>query len=341
MQMRSRYMVPAMLVAATLVACGGEAPPREAVVEAPAGTPVAVRDTALTDYFNASGVAEPVRRAMLATKLMARVTEVLVHEGDRVAAGQVLVRLDARDLDAKREQVAAGLSAAEAAHREAVAHTTRIRALYADSAAPRAQLDQAEAMLARAEAGVRQAQAGGAELEAIGDYATLRAPFPGTVVQRMADPGGFAAPGQPLVVVEDQSSLRIAVTAAPDAVRGVRAGQTLSGAVAGRPVEARVEGVAPAAGGHVVTVNAIVTNRDGTAFAGSAATLALPQGTRRGIVIPGAAVVREGDLTGARVRRGTVAGLRWLKLGPAHDGLVEVLAGLSIGDTVLVPAGER
>lgn len=339
--MRRTLTMIAATVAAGLAAagCGGTEEQAPAAAAPVSGAAVAVVDTTVPDVFEATGVAEPIQRAMVGTKLMARVTEVLVKEGDRVAAGQVLVRVDARDITAKDAQVQAGIAAAEAMRQEALAQATRIRALYADSAAPKAQLDAVEAGLARAEAAVRQARAAGDELQAVGDYATLRAPFAGVVTQRMVDVGAFAAPGQPLVVVEDQSSLRIAVTAAPDAVRGVRRGQAIEGTVAGRAVTATVEGVAPAPGGHMVAVNAVVANRDEAAFAGSAATLALPIGMRQAILVPVAALVREGDLTGVRVKTAAGADLRWVRAGRERAGRVEVLSGLSAGDQVIVPQG--
>jgi RND family efflux transporter MFP subunit len=331
-----------LALAITFIGCGAErsdeAAPAPSTV---AGSTWVVRDTVVSDVLEASGVAEPVQRAMLASKLMARVTEVLVHEGDRVTAGQVVARLDARDLAARNEQAAAGLTSAEAAYREAEAHAARIRALYADSAAPRAQLDQAEAMLTRAEAGVRQARGAGQELAAISDYAVVRAPFAGVVTQRLMDPGAFAAPGQPLLVVEDPSALRLTVTVSPTAVTQVRRGQRLRGTVAGREVEAVVEGVVPAPGGHLVAVNAVARNAEGKWFPGSAATLALPQGVRPGLLIPAAAVVREGDLTGVRLKLGSITELRWVRLGEVSGPTIEVVAGLAAGDTVLVPGEER
>lgn len=324
-----------------VVACGGPAPEEHAEPPVMAGVPLVVEETSLVDAFEASGVAEARQRAMISSTLMARVTEVLVREGDQVRAGQVLVRLDARDLAAKAEQAEAGLAAALAAQSEAELYARRIRALYADSAAPRAQLDAAEAALARADAGVRQARAAGTELEAVTTYATLRAPFAGVVTQRLVDPGDFAAPGRPVVTVEDPTSLRITVTAAPDAVRDVRRGQILRGTVAGEPVEAVVEGVVSAAGGHVVTVNAVVRHPVRGTFAGSAATLLLPLGERRGLLVPVEALVHEGDLTGVYVVRGEATDLRWVRTGVVRDGMVEVRSGLSAGDTILVPAGRN
>jgi multidrug resistance efflux pump len=153
----------------------------------------------------------------------------------------------------------------------------------------------------------------------------------------MVDAGAFAAPGMPLVVVEDQSTLRVAVTAAPDAVRGIRRGDRLQGTIAGGPVEALVEGVVPAPGGNVMTVNAMVPNRDNAVFAGSAASLSLPVGTRTAVVVPAEAIVREGDLTGVRIRTGQGSEVRWVRTGRVFGGRVEVLSGLGAGDQVIMP----
>ena len=103
---------------------------------------------------------------------MGTVTEVLVREGEVVRRGDLLVRLDTRDLTAKDDQVRAGLAAAVSRADEAERYAVRIRALYADSAAPKALLDGAEAGLAQAEAGLAQAR--GARARARRGRATTR-----------------------------------------------------------------------------------------------------------------------------------------------------------------------
>jgi len=338
-----RKLIPlagTLLATLALGACGGDETPTPADRLPLDGTPVAVVDTVIVDAFDASGVAEPVRAATLSTKLMGSVTAVLVHEGDRVGAGQLLVRLDARDLDAKLTQVEAGLAEATAVHDDAVVQVGRIRALYADSAATRAQLDQAETGLARAEAAVASARAMAAELAATASYAEIRAPFAGVVTRRFVDPGSFAAPGAPIVTVEDASALRVTVSAAPEAVQGLRAGTEVSGTVGDAPVSGRIEGVVPS-GPNLYTVNAVVPNPNGALLSGSSAALALPRGTRRAIVVPVGAVVRQGDLTGVRTVAEGQASLRWVRLGRTTDGVVEVLSGLAAGDSVVVAGGER
>ena len=338
-----RMLIPRAgpLVAAILLGgCGRASAPQPAERHPLAGLRVVVTDTLIADAFEAAGTALPMRLATLSTKLMGTVTEVLVHEGDRVSVGQVMVRLDARELDARRTQVEAGLAEAIAVRQNAAVQAGRIRSLYTDSAATKAQLDQAETALARAEAAVATARGIAAELAATASYSAVRAPFAGTVTRRLVDPGSFAAPGTPLATVEDAGTLRVTVSAAPEAVRGLRRGAAVTATIGDTAVRAIVEGVVPA-GANLYTVNALVPNAGGRLQSGSAATLALPRGSRRVILVPAAAVVRQGDLAGVRTVAAGQASLRWVTLGRAIGGAVEVLSGLAPGDTVLVPGGER
>lgn len=331
-------VIPAILLAA---ACGGGDKTVPAVAQAATGPGVAVLDTLLPAVFEASGVAQPMSEATVSTKLMGAVTAVLVTEGARVAAGTPLVRLDATDLDAKSRQAAAGVAAADAAHREALAQATRIRALYADSAAPRAQLDAVEAGLARAAAGLDAARAGAAELSAVQAYGVLRAPFAGVVTHRFVDVGDFAAPGAPLVTVQDASRLRISAAVPAATALRVKAGMRLDARIEGVQVRAIVEGVVPSAA-TMYTVNAIVQNGDGKLPAGGVAVLAVHAGgAERALLVPLAAVVREGDLTGVRVVKDGRAELRWVRLGDAFGDRVVVLSGLLAGERVALPAAGR
>lgn len=310
--------------------------PRAAQKRMP-GTVYTVRDTTVQATFQAAGVAQPIRQATLATKLMGTVVEVLVQEGDAVAAGQPLVRIDARDLAAKQTQVTASIAEAEAMQRDAATQERRIRSLYADSAATKSQLDAVETGLARANAAVASAHAAAAELQAVSAYSVIRAPFAGIVTKRFVDPGAFAAPGAPLVAVLDAARLRITASATPDVVRALRRGQPIAAAIEGRPVAAVVEGVVPAQAGNLYTVNALVENRGGAILPGSTATLFLPLGGRSAVVVPERAVTHEGDLTGVTVRTASGDETRWVRLGARSDDVVQVNAGLSAGEQVVVP----
>ena len=152
----------------------------------------------------------------------------------------------------------------------------------------------------------------------------------------------MAAPGAPIIGIQDESQLRIAATAAPHSVRNVRRGQRIVARIEGRAVEATVEGVVPAEGGNLYRVNALVANpKIGTAtrefLAGSAATLELPLGMRSTLVVPAVAITRQGDLTGVMLRTSRGDELRWVRLGVVSGEMVEVTAGLRAGDEVVIP----
>ncbi|MDQ8155522.1 MAG: efflux RND transporter periplasmic adaptor subunit, partial [Gemmatimonadota bacterium] len=202
--MNRPFQISTAVLLLVATACGDATEAPDARPAAPAtGTATAVLDTTIAAAFEASGTAQPFSEATLSTRLMGTVTAVLATEGAQVAVSAPLVRIDAADLEARDLQATAGVAGAEAALQDATVTASRIRALYADSAAPQAQLDAAESGLARARAGLAAARAGQAELSAVRSYSTIRAPFAGVVSRRFVDAGDFAAPGAPLLVVQD------------------------------------------------------------------------------------------------------------------------------------------
>jgi RND family efflux transporter MFP subunit len=328
-----------IIAVASVVACG-EAPATESAATlalADQGQIILLRDTLIPDDVEAPATIEPVLSAVLSTKLMGRVVDVRVREGDVVAAGAVLVRLDDRDLAARREQADAGLRAADAAHNEARLQADRLRSLFADSAAPRAHLDAAEAGLVRAEQSVRGARAMAAEVEALTDYAEIRAPFGGVVVQRLVDPGAFVAPGMPLVRIDDPSRLRVIAAVPPSTVYAVRRGATVGVSIEGTHVTGTVEGVVPVSGASLVNVQVLVGNASRRFSSGSAATVSIAGAPRKALLVPVTALVRNGDLVGVRVFAGGRMVTRWVRLGRERGGAIEVLSGLTAGDSIVVP----
>ncbi len=336
----------ALLLVPMLAACAGDntvaeqgvAPSTSAAdVRAERTHTVTAIDSMMPDVTEAVGTAAPLLSATLATKLMATVERVLVHEGEAVAAGQVLLTLDVRDIEARATQAGGALDAARAMLGDAERSAERMRALFADSAAPRAQLDAAEAALDRAQASVSAATGGVAEARANGTYGVIRAPFAGVVTERHVDPGAFAAPGSPLLTVEQSSTLRVSALVPPAATGALRRGQSISLLIEGVAATGTVEGVVAASSGGLFRLNVTVPNRDGRYPSGGAATLLLPGAEQSVRLIPRAAIVYEGDLTGIQVQTGAASVRRWVRLGRARGELVEVLSGVEPGELVLVP----
>ncbi len=309
---------------------------RDSAQRAP-GTALTLHDTTITGTFDASGIAQPLQQASLSTKLMGTVLDVQVREGESVRRGQALLHIDDRELAAKANQLSASVAEAEAMQRDATTQVQRMRALYADSAATKAQLDAAELGLVRAAAAVRTVNASAAELEVSRSYATVNAPFSGVVSRRFADPGTFATPGMPLVTIDDISSLRIAATVAANAAASLKRGQTIDASIDGRPTKARIEGIVSADAGNLYTVNAVTVNTNGVFRAGGSAILHIPGASRATVLVPARAIVRDGDLTGVVVRTAARDERRWIRLGSAVGAQVEITGGVVAGETIVVP----
>jgi hypothetical protein len=156
--------------------------------------------------------------------------------------------------------------------------------------------------------------------------------------------------------VQDASRLRISVTVPPRVAALLKRGQAVAAEIEGQEVRADIEGIVPAPAGAIYTVNAVLANPQRRFLPGSAATLRIPEGQRRAILIPAAALVREGDLTGVRVRTATGSDLRWVRTGAEYRvpsteyrervetkrdaagatvSMIEILSGLLPGDVIL------
>jgi RND family efflux transporter MFP subunit len=303
---------------------------------APAAPPasVEVRAEPVPVVVPVEGTIAARHRAEISTRLMARVTAVPVELGAAVRAGQPLLLLGTEDVAAHRSRAEAAVSAARAAQAEAARQAARMDTLLIQDAVAPVQRDQAHLGLAQAEAQLAMARAALVEVETAAGYARIAAPFDGVVVMRTVDPGDLAAPGQPLLVVESAGA-RDAVLAVPaDLAATLRPGDSLTVTTAERgSAAARIRAVAGGAdpATRTVEVRATVPAEWPT---GVSLTGLIPAGTRDGVTIPLAAVVRRGQLTGVRVISGDAAVLRWVRLGRSLGERVEVLSGLEPGERI-------
>lgn len=302
-----------------------------------------VREETAPETITAAGVVEPIRRAMPASRLMGTVTAAPFDEGDRVRAGQVLVRIDMQDLAARRAQALAQVREAETVLGDAQTNLVRMRALREEEAIARVQLEQAETGVARAHSAVETARAAVRELEANAAYGTIEAPFGGVVVRKMVAAGNLAAPGQPLFVIEDVSRVRVVAGIAEDVASRLRGGERVRVEIAEQSYEAHgvVEAVLPSGEptARGFRINVLLENRD--LFLKSGMTVAVhvpsvPGDARPLLSVPAEAVVRRGQMTGVYVLDEDVARLRWISLGEAEGNRIRVLSGLRAGERVVV-----
>lgn len=291
-----------------------------------------------------SAFTEPFSRTSPAARVMARVTTVSVREGDQVASGMVLARLDTRDLQARRRQAQANLDTATTALKVAKTDLKRMQDLHELRIIPLAKLESVEVAFARANAAKATAAALLDEAEVNLSYAVVRAPFSGVVVRKMTEVGNLVVPGQPLFVIEDDSRLRAVASLGADLAAGLRAGQSLPVQINGETAHGLVEGIMPSGDTYApgLRVQVLIDNAHHRYRAGTLAVVQVPFSQRDvpKIILPKSAVVERGQLTGAFVvGKDSIAQLRWLVLGESRGDMVFVLSGLRQGDRVILSPG--
>ena len=340
--MRARIFLCIVLLAC-LFACSGEKPenaPKPRSVAAPV-RPAVSRDVVECRSFPAQ--VESQQSVTLASKVSGAVESVGAVEGDMLHAGQLIMRIDDKDLGsqeqglvASRQQVARERQALVA--KAALARTTmdRMGRLLAQRAVSQEDYDKAraeyDALSRQVEAAAAQEASSAAklgELAALRTYTRIIAPFDGILAKRYVDQGAFVTAGSPLALV-DAAKGGFELTAQVDEslLAGLRQGQTLVGVIPSLTQ-------APFA----VTVSAIVGRVDpasrtfklkcalpetipGAASpprAGMFGRVFVPARTAKKLLVPGTCLARRGDLpTVAVVDKDKVLRFRVVKTGGSY-----------------------
>jgi len=362
----------ALTSAALLLLAGCSSPaPSEAGAKAAPGAVHVLTATfaARPNIYEATGTVRARSSAVISSKVMGYVREVHVAAGDRVREGQLLVALDARDLDAQHRQAEAAeaearsavpeadnaVAAAQASLNLAQATYKRMKDLFDKDSISNQELDEATAKLKLAQTAHEMALARRAQLDSkvaeaaqavasagvMRSYAQLAAPFAGIVTAKSVDPGVLAAPGAPLLTIEREGVYRLEATVEESKLPLIRAGQPVSVTLDGidRPIEGRVSEIVPAidaaSRSFIVKVDlpAIAQLRSG--LFGRASFVF---GSRQVLAVPVAAVTERGQLASVFVADGGRARSRFVTLGQRAQDSIEILSGLNPGEQVIFPA---
>lgn len=346
-QARVRARLLAAVLALSASAC--QQPTTEEVVsEAPVSvrTVTVTRDT-IEGVIHATGVVTPAPGAELVVVApeTARIIELPAGVGDRVHRGDVLVHFEVPGATAEVQRQAAEIARAEAAVAAATSARTRAEELFDRGVGARKDLEEHTRTLADAEAALAQARAARTAALAVSERTVVRATFDGVVVKRAHNPGDVveAAAGDPVLRIVDPRRLEVTAAVPLADVLRLRVGAS-----------ARLSGVS--ASGVEPGVQLTVLSRPAAVEPGAAsvnvrlafaAPVDLPAGLpvqldiaaeehRDVVVVPAAAVVREGDETAVFVAHDGKAARRAVTLGMTDGRRVEIADGLAAGDEVIV-----
>ena len=291
-----------------------------------------------------SGTLAPEREATIRAELQGPVVETLVEQGQRVVAGQLLLRIDD---SAIRDQLLSARSAVTTAQANlAVAQHEQERneALLKAGAIAERVVEQSRAQVTAVRAQLATAQAQLASAEKQSANTRITAPFAGIVSARSVSAGDVVSPGTALITVVDPSTMRLEASVPADALGSVRLGAPVDFSVTGYPnrhFTGRVTRINPIADPATRQVRIIASlPNNGTLVGGLFAEGRVSSESHRAPIVPQSAVDERGlrpsvvRLKSGRTEKAEVT----LGLRDAASETVEITQGLASGDTVLLGA---
>lgn len=283
---------------------------------------------------------------------MGTVTSLLVREGDKVKAGQLLLTIDDRALrekvrtaDEAHNEAIHALEAARNQEDLAVRTYERYRKLYEGKAITTQEMDnvanranQAGHSVEQAQAMVKRTESSWDEAKIFLGFSRITSSIDGIVTGKMTDLGSMASPGVPLLQLEDRASRLVEASFEERMLDSVEEGMK---------VQVRVPSNADETAGRIVEVVPTVDPRTRTFVikievpgvdlrSGQYGSVRFKSGTRNLLLVPVSAVVKRGQLTGVfLVDSNDHVIYRLIRVGRHYGEMVEVLSGLTAGDTIV------
>ena len=310
--------------------------PSEAVVDAIA----AVREeVTMTEPVPASIGAR--QATTISSRTLARITRIAVRAGDTVAQDQLLIELERSAPESRLQQANEQVKAVSARLTEARQSLARAEQLHARDLVAMAALDEARANNDALSAELATAQQAVKEAQAALSYTEIRSPISGRVVERFAEPGDTASPGDKLLTLYNPGSLRVEAAVREGLALDLDLGQQLEVEipVLNTTLTGRIEELVPAAdpGSRSFMVKAQV-DYSGQLLPGMYARMLVPAGTRRTLLVPADRVVNYGQLDIVWVLNDGAVDRRFIRIGrEVRPGMLDIVSGLEEGDLILPP----
>jgi HlyD family secretion protein len=315
-----------------------------------------VTPTEASTVLTATGYTYARDRAAVGSRVIGRIVELKVEEGDRVRAGDVLAVLDSADIRASVEQIRAEVRESQARLADAKRELARQEKLREAGVTAQADLDSARTAndVAVAQLGTSQARLRSQEAQLA--YTVIRAPLSGVVIEKNGEVGEMVAPGGftsqqstgAIVRIADPSSLEVEADINEAYINRLKIGQPASiqvDAVPDRTYQGKLRQIIPTADRQkaVVEVKVTIDDADASLVPDMSSTVTfLETGIDRSalkarprIYVPREAVRNQGGTSAVFLVEGDHVKETAVQLGPESEGRFEVLSGLKGGETLV------
>jgi RND family efflux transporter MFP subunit len=278
--------------------------------------------------------------AQVASRILGYVIDLKVDAGDKVKKGELLLRIDTREMAERQAQAQAALESAKAEFAQAKGDFERYKGLYEKEAAAKKTYDDALARYETAQAAEHRARAALDEAKTLLSYGNVTAAFDGVVSERSVNVGDLATPGRSLLTIYTPDTLELVAPVGEQYSPYLKPGGSVSLSIPSLHVTqaSLLREVVPQRDvkTRTITVKAPLQEAPGL-VPGLYGTLSFRTRTSEVIVVPKQAVHVVGQLESVRVLEDGKIRTRHVKTGRVvSDDKVEILSGLNPGEEVVV-----
>jgi HlyD family secretion protein len=329
-----------------------------------------VKDSLIPITYKAVGTVQSRDSVDLAARIISRIVEVKVREGDKVTQGDILIKLDNTEYlvatAQAKEQVKSAEASLKAAREDikrqqatlnyAKSENERMQQLYKAKIISKKQLDLAlsnyNQALASWNHAIQSQNAARANLavarqeqlkfETILAYATIKSPMDGVVNERLVDPGDLANPGKILLKIFDPNRLQLEVPIREGLVRKIKIGDkvpfdvgSLDKDFIGKIMET-IPAVDPRSRTFLVK---IAITDSGELVPGMFGTIYLPLGSKPALLIPKQSINEIGQIESVKVLNGKKYQRTFIRTVPYSKTrtMRQVISGLKSGQKIILP----
>ena len=298
-------------------------------------------------FITYPGEVESESKSLLSTKLMGNIVSLNKEEGDIVKQGEVIIKINNKDLKAKKRQLLSNKSEAELALVTAEKDYNRFKVLYSQNSASQKEFENIETRYKVTKQKVETINQMLDEMNETLKYSEIKSPFNGVITKKFVNQGDIASPGMPLIAVEKKQEFKI-ISNIPEAdINRLKTGDTVIFSVPAIKLnnkKAVISHINPSGSftGNSYQISVKPLEDYNLLKSGMFANLKLRNKEKSKLLVPQSAIVKKGQLSAIwTISSKNTAILRWIRTGKSFNDKVEILSGLANGEKYITSSNDR
>jgi len=294
----------------------------------------------VAETYTTSGTFISDERVEIASRISGFIRELPVREGEVVKKGQAIVTIDPTEVQSNISEAEARLTQAKRKAVEAEAEYQRHKNLYEQKLIAEQLFRKVELQHQLAQEDLRVAQSSLDQAQSFLEYARIKSPVTGVVVEKFKQAGDLTTPGATILAIEDPARIVLRTFINEAYVQYIKEGDgvliTLDKDKT--PMKATVSHLVPSADPATHSYLVKIAVEDASQLrVGMFARVEFDMGHKQVITIPMAAIITRADLPGVYVvDTQDIAHFRMVRTGRQFDENVEIISGLKVGDRIIV-----